>query len=456
VDAKLERVLHKTRKILTLTRGPEHTSGHFALMPSPERLMERVRCVFDARASEDSRTLLASKTEQVRHFDMAGMERVVAICNCGSSGSVLVASYLDGHDGVVLLPKHFGMTIYPFLERYPSLSLRDRLLAYAVFWTADPNYPDHFKGFFEGELALRPAEYLAAVNALCDTCSDDSAVPRESRRTFFRALHIVYRLACGRPPRSRRPLMVYAQHAVNDLLAARLVGDFPEACFIHTVRDPISNTGRLFERAYHDMTDEAAAAVISHLTFADIAHTNMEARTLTVRFEDLHVRQKETMREVADWLGLQFQPSLLESTFNGLPFRVDRGAAVWTGVRPAQAERDSRSVDFIDRCVLYAVLNEDFVEWGYSCPKAFSNPLVRLLTSVLLLPVPLKIELLSAREICRRDLRALPGGMMRLCKNRVKIASLLAVELARRLVLHKKVLQRHHSSGGEGRWQLSH
>lgn len=244
--------------------------------------------------------------------------------------------------------------------------------------------------------------------------------------------------------------MVYGQHAVNDLLAKRLIEDFPQACFLHTVRDPITNTSRLFERAYRDFGDEAAAEVISHLTFADIPHANMEARTLTVRFEDLHVRLKETMSEIVHWLGLPFQPALLESTFNGIPFRVERGAATWTGACPAQAKRDSRNVGFTDRCVLYAVLNENFVDWGYRYPRAFKSALARLLICIILLPLPFKMEVMTAREVFKRDFRALPDGIARLCKSRAKIAVLLGAEICRRLVLHKRVLQLRHSSDRDG------
>jgi Sulfotransferase family len=446
--AAVQRKIGRIRKIITLNRGPEAISEKFSLMPSDERLLERTSAIFGPFARTIGSVAIAEKAAQLDHCDIHQMNRVVAICNCGSSGSLLLSSYLDGHDSVVLLPKHFGMSLYPFLERYASLPLRDKLLAYSVFWTEDPNYPDHYKGFFEEEPAFSAADYFAAVAAFCQKYANCERQINESRRMCFVALHVVYAAACGRVPVSANPLMVYGQHATNDLLARRLVEDFPRARFIHTVRDPISNTSRLFERAYRDLAHEAAFAVLSHVSFCDAPHTGMEERTLTVRFEDLHLRLPETMSEVALWLALPFEPVLLESTFNGVPFKARRPEATWVGPRAAQAARDSRNIGRTDQYVLFAVLNEDFADWGYAFPRAFRYSCIRILTCLLLLPLPFGIELFTARQMLKLQVRELPRAVGRLCKSRIKIAGVLAAELCRRLILHKKVLHLAHATSG--------
>jgi hypothetical protein len=407
-----------------------------------EPLLQRARAFFHAEETQDSQSLAASKIEDIRRFDVAAMQRAVAICNCGSSGSVLLASYLDGHDDVIMLPGHLGCAIYPFFDHYQSLSLRDKLMAYP-FVSIDAG--DHSKHFFQGEHPIAAADYYAAINALFDVYGNQPLEFLESRRAFFQFLHIVYCVARGQRPASRQPLIVYAQHVTSTQLARCLVEDFPQARFIHTVRDPITNCGRLFGHFLISHGLMAAAYVISHLTFADMPHAGMESRTRAIRFEDLHLHLEETMGAVAAWLGLPYRSSLLESTFNGIPFVWKRGTTTWSGARPEQAIRDSRNISFTDRCLLFAVLYEDFLAWNYSCPRIFKHAVVRVLTCMLVLLVPMKIEIITARTVLKllpsRGFRDTLEGLVRICVGRVAIMSLLSVELYRRLVFGKQVLE---------------
>jgi Sulfotransferase family len=444
----------------TITGGLAHASrkfwgqlsgkGQSSLSPrwgeAPEALLQRARAFFREVETNDSRSLAASKIDDIRYFDVAGMQRVVAVCRWGSSGSLLLHSYLDGHDEVVTLPGHLSQGIYPFFDSHRSLSLRDKLLAYPF---ASIDGFDHYRAFFEDEheLGIAAADYYAAVNALFEVYRHRPREFLESRRAFFQLLHVVYCVALGRRPASANPLIVYAQAMANDQLASYLVEDFPQAQFIHTVRDPITNVGRLFE---HDLQPHgllAAMYVIARLSFWDKPHTGMEARTMAVRFEDLHLHLEETMQTVAAWLGLPYRSSLLDSTFNGRKYVwiTRTGKESWSGARPAKAARDSRNLFATDRCLLYAVLHEDFVAWNYPCPGIFRHGLVRALTCLLLLAVPMKIEVISARMAFRllpsKDFRRGIKGLAQVCVGRVAIMVLLAVELYRRLLFGKRLLE---------------
>jgi hypothetical protein len=412
-------------------------------------MMQRARDFFCAEDAKDTTTLVASKTEDIRRFDPAAMQRVVAICAYGRSGSVLLASYLDGHEDVVTLPHHLGQQMYPFFERYKSLCLRDKLIAYPFMGIGS------FEGFFEGETPVAAADYYAAVNALFEVFGSWPKEFLESRRAFVQFLHIVYCVAHGLRPKTANPLIVYVQLVVDEPLANRLVEDFPQAHFIHTLRDPITNCGRLFTQTLKLRGIMAAGYVISHLSFADKPHTRMESRTMTVRFEDMHLHLQETMRALADWLALAYRSSLLDSTFNGAPLVTGQGAARWSGARPEQAVRDSKNVSFTDRCVLYSVLNEDFVAWNYPCPKIFRYGLVRLLTCMLFLLIPMKIEIIAARTLAEsfksEGLRVAINKLGRIFICRVAIMSVLAVELYRRLVFGIQVLAFGRATSGSPR-----
>ena len=170
--------------------------------PAQEPMLQHARALFRAEEAKDLQSLVASKIEDIRHFDVAGIERAVAICYLGNSGSHLLASYLDGHDDVIMLPLLVGDRIYHFFERYRSLSLHDKLIAYPVFQ----------EEFFAPPFTVAAADYYAAVNALFEVYGNWPLKLLESRRTFFLFLHVAYCVALGRRPASPHPLIVYAQH----------------------------------------------------------------------------------------------------------------------------------------------------------------------------------------------------------------------------------------------------
>jgi hypothetical protein len=207
---------------------------------SPEEILLRANALFQVEKSKDLREIIADKIEELRHYDVLAMERVVAICAWGSSGSLLLASYLDGHDDVLMLPALCGSELLNFFERYQSLPLRDKLIAFPAFAQL------YYYPLFDGDFAISSTQYYAAVQAISESYGTWPPEILESRRTFFLFMHIAYNLALGRRPATSHPLIVYAQHNWDNAGARRLVEDFPQAKFIHTVRDPITQCDRMF------------------------------------------------------------------------------------------------------------------------------------------------------------------------------------------------------------------
>jgi hypothetical protein len=125
-----------------------------------------------------------------------------------------------------------------------------------------------------------------------------------------------------------------------------LVEDFPQAKFVHTIRDPISSCDGIFR--YHFPFVENHILLPSMTLFLlankDGPQAGMESRTRAIRFEDLHCNLAETMRDLSDWLGLPYQATLLDSTFNGIPWVVTRDGKAWSGRRLEQVQRQSANL----------------------------------------------------------------------------------------------------------------
>jgi hypothetical protein len=445
---------------------------------NPEELLLRAQALFRAEQSQDLRDVIAEKIEDLRRYDVLAMDRAVAICAWGRSGSVLLASYLDGHDDVVMLPELSARNLYTFFELYPSLPLRDKLIAYPAT-----------EQLFEGDFAISSTSYYAAVQAILELYGSRPREFLESRRAFVLFVHIAYNLALGRRPASSRPLIVYPQHEWHRPTARRLVEDFPQAKFIHTVRDPIAlcdrladvwlaETERLPPPQPRPDTNETRSAtrrpsmrvapwwVLSFQQFKDLLrrqrfhvlrlinrdrpHIGMESRSRAIRFEDLHRDPAETMRGLAAWLGLSYQATLLDSTFNGIPYVVTRDGKAWTGRRPEQAQRNLRHISLKDRGLLFALFHENFVAWNYPCPRIFGNPMVRCVVFALLVLVPMKMEIMVARAAFKRTiLPAVRHGHFSIAINsllgivsyRGVAIGLLGLDFFRRCAYRKTVLQ---------------
>jgi hypothetical protein len=406
---------------------------------SQEGLLQHAHALYRAAHAKDLRALIASKIENLRCYDVPNMERAVALCPWGRSGSLLVASYLDGHNDVVLLPVEHSRRIDEFFERYQSLPLREKLIAYPIFSF----------NFFQGDFAVNAEDYYAAVAAIFEVYGNSPPQLLETRRAFFQFLHVAYSVALGRRPASPHPLMVYAQHDWDDVRARRFVEDFPQARFLHTVRDPITTFDRTFESWFK--TDNGASVwLINHLTKHDQPHSGMASRTRAIRFEDLHNKLAETISRLEDWLGLLNHVAPLKSTFNGKPYVVERAGITWSGPRPEQARRFSRNIGFTDQALLFALFYENFVTWNYSCPKIFRHALIRGLTCMLLLLLPMKVEIIGACAIIKIEvLPSLRRGRLwfafkcltRIFRRRLTIMGRVAAEFCRRLIFKKAVLE---------------
>jgi len=412
-------------------------------------------------AGED---LVARKIAELRqYYDVPGIDRVVAICCWGRSGSYFLASFLDGHDDVLTIPLSMGELIYPFWERHRHLSLREKLFAYPGFLES----MRYDASFFRGVFRIGEADYHASVSALLAVYADQPVEVLETRATFFRFLVVAYNLAFGRRPGNPRPMIVHPQHLWSNANAQRLASDFPGCRFIHTVRDPISCFDSTAQH-FADLNDEKFVArqydpaflrrprynypawnALWALALRDAPHQGMQERSIAVRFEDMHTDPRQTMGRVARWLGVAEAPGLLESTFNGTPWVVESGGKTWTGTRQEQVRRRSRNMSWVDRTLIFALLQENFASWGYPYPAAFGSRLVRALCLVPALLFPMRSELVSDRIVWgavllpalrEANLRGAARAVWQTLVARVGLRLLMLGELARRVAVGKRLV----------------
>jgi hypothetical protein len=440
--------------------------GHIAALlvafaQGNDALSKLVHAIFgDCGGAEPA--LLEAQRELLSGYDVTHISRIATICHWGRSGSVLIASFLDGHDDVLILPNQLSESIYPFLGRYASLTLWQKLLAYPAysrqqktpsgefFLTIDPHC----------DYAIAPADYLVAVMALHREYGDFPPEVLGSDAAFFRFLHVAYALVLGRRAGNPRPIMVVAQHWWNEQLAARLCGDFPGALFLHTIRDPISAFDAWLDMHFQWQLGGDAALSRGYpypvfdawrdLLSWDHAHRGVAARSRAVRFEDMHNEPEALMQRVARWLQIGVQPSLVESTLNGKPYVVMiKGQAV-VGSDPQRAGRRAGNLSALDRLLIFALLHHNFVAWRYPSPPAMRSTLLRGLIILAGSVVPSRREIANIRLLLRRQfLPALRAGRLGyaagtwvvIATRRARIMALLLRAGASRLSANHQLLE---------------
>lgn len=406
-----------------------------------------------------------NKRELVRQFDFEAMTRAVNLVHWGRSGSFLFASYLDHHPEIVMLPMLTSMGIYAFFEQYAGLSIWEKLLAYPAYSELkNRSAADFFlKDNPDGNIAINAADFHAAVQALHAEYSGMPASWLESRPRFFQMLQAAHSVAGGQRLETRRPVMVWAQHYWDQEWARRFAEDFPDGQFIHTIRDPITGIdswfGRQMEMEIEDYgfrpelapryLDPALGTLVAMLRW-DSAHAGTHARSRAVRFEDMHLEPEALMRRVAQWIGVAYNPCLLDSTWNGAAYVVTIRGMPTCGPNPVNAQRRHKYLNWADRLLVFALLHGNFTAWRYPYPKAMQSVWLRLCTLGALWLVPMRMELTTLSLVIRRQaIPAWRNGRVKfaldapffLLARRLRMMLLIASEARARMRGKRPILQ---------------
>jgi hypothetical protein len=325
------------------------------------------------------------------------------------------------------------------------LSVWEKLIAYPAYSAITKGTAGDFflKNNPDGNFAIEPADYFASVEALFAIYADRPDDEIELRRAFFQFLHVAYAGALGRPAVNPRPLMMSAQHWINEQLAQRFVEDFPDGRFLHTIRDPISAFDSWLERHFlWQFGDDAdlssgyrypAFDAVRDLLSWDSGHRGMQARTRAIRFEDMHLAPAKTLTRLADWIGVPYRPSMLESTLNGNPYVVQAGGRTWVGPNPDSARRRSKNLDALDRLMVSALLSRNFSEWQYPHSRFSRGLLPRACIILVGSLIPSRMERIGVRKMIM--LQTLPAFREGRLAFALRVPLVLAVRRVRMMCL---------------------
>lgn len=333
------------------------------------------------------------------------VNRIVAVGLWGRSGSYLLSNLLDGHPQTLALPPHSSHWMAHFIAlflvrveegEFAEGSLLDPFVTEFCDW-----FPNLFSDTQEARAAdyirLGPSgEWLAGVprakfqerfrHALAGLAERGTLTPR----TLFAAIHTAYAAAC-RMVIEPDPVIVWQAHNVQNYhreFHERLLGPMQ---VLLTVRDPIRTydswlSATLDNQPCPPTTIIAPRLFLEYLRLTGhVSPVIAEGNLCAIRFEDMHNRTEPVMRAVAEWIGIRWDPVLLETTSDRKTVWFKTGARRVTGTRPIpRVQAAPKFCGWLDRLALRLLFADAYAVW-YGRKNTLPWPIQCLLVGLLAL-----------------------------------------------------------------------
>ncbi|SMO83235.1 sulfotransferase family protein [Gracilimonas mengyeensis] len=253
------------------------------------------------------------------------IQQPIFILGLHKSGTTLLRNLLDGHPDLGVIP--FESHTFQLLNYWVDLEYRRQR----------PN-----QTITPSDLESDINDFIASINSNNNTYADahiegkidekrfeDSfSVPREGakepKKLIVNYFNAIYKsLYSSAPGESIR----FVEKSVeNAEFAAFIHKLFPEVKFIRIVRNPYSNivSFRKFQINNHAFPLMHRLLATMEKSYHQLYKNKLLFTPDTykiIRYEDLVSKPKETMEQIAQFLGISFEPSLLEPTVLGKPWK---------------------------------------------------------------------------------------------------------------------------------------
>lgn len=247
------------------------------------------------------------------------MERPVFLCGHHRSGTTLVRALLDGHPEVRVLPSEgtFRTSFPDVAVARPTNAALDRFAAEWVSRLVDPNAEPHFKLGRSARNDLPAVSFVRRFFGWHEALRDEAAPKARARWRAHLALVAAVR-------EDGAPRLWAEKTPRNEREADLLLEAFPEARFVHLVREPGATLASLLEirrRAGLGDADRALRArdIARSFSLALSNRRRLGDRYLVLRYEDLASDPVRALEHLTTFLGIAPDAVLATPTEMGRP-----------------------------------------------------------------------------------------------------------------------------------------
>ncbi len=236
------------------------------------------------------------------------------------SGTTLLKNLFEGHSQLYCIPIEthvFQYMRYWILNKYrfqiPEKIDRTQVINNFINFIKEINVSENKYGGFVAKGIFDISRFEQSIASINQN-DDDSTVIRK----YFKAIH--YSISGRQLEESKRVVEKSVEHAE---LAGDLYRLFPEAKFIHIIRNPYSNFVSLRKFKSINVGYPKIWRMINTL-YINYFFLNKNQRNIknyyVIRYEDLVQNPEVEIRKICDFLSIDFEPTLLEPTFLGKPW----------------------------------------------------------------------------------------------------------------------------------------
>lgn len=293
------------------------------------------------------------------------IQNPIFILGCHKSGTSLLRSLLDGHPDLFVIPnethpfpllRHW--VEYPYQRRRPGAIDREQFIEAAVGLVErqnehhDPHADVILEGRYDPDVVRRSLE------------GSSGGSDAEWIDAYFRALHMgLHGAELG------RDLRVVEKSVENAEFALALARLFPDARFVHIVRNPYATLvairkHKTDEKGYPLLADPVRAIRNGYRHL--FKNERILDRYWVVRYEDLVSEPGEVMRALADFVGIPFGPGLLQPTTSGRPWSGNSTSGrAFSGISSSPVDSWSPDLEHLECHFVNAFAGPICARFGY-------------------------------------------------------------------------------------------
>lgn len=266
-------------------------------------------------------------------------------------GGNVTHRHLDGHSKLL---------VYPFESQLGNRNFNDFLASVERVQYRYPEFPEGLTAedlyeqiideemktylrkrngskFKDADLQLNEEDRLAEFKVLLGKAP---YTRRQAIEAFFRSTFLAWKNYYARP----NPDMIYVGYSpAIGLDAERMVRDFANIRIMHIIRNPFS--------AYRDTKRRPFPQPLSkYLITWNIYHSTiqmyaqMHPKNVRIfRYEDMVANKQHFMEDVASFIGVEFEKSMLYPSWNGI--EIESNIAPWGTVLKSTAEYNKAIID---------------------------------------------------------------------------------------------------------------
>jgi len=251
-------------------------------------------------------------------------ENAIFLCGHRKSGTTLLLSLLDSHTQLSVFPVDSGFfyKYYPICEtkKYSTLQKTSTVIKEII-------------GNFENELQKLSEQERREINIDLEKFKNDFLYL--ARKTNLAPKDVLVSLSVSYKKNfknSPNQIMWVEKTSSTEIYAIDVFNWFPNAKFIHVIRDPRDNWASLksgWEKRYKKFNDSKSRLIQSLIDRGklgmELARDNASIfgnnRYKIIKFEELVNKPEKTMKEICDFLGIKFEEIVLKPTICGKPWK---------------------------------------------------------------------------------------------------------------------------------------